>query len=270
MPAGPPRPRPEPWSIKREQYKHRVLLPLHRLNWIWEWLAHFLSNWVFLEVLEYLGKFSVLIAVIYFFAESGDRKKQKHYQAWQVVNTAQGKGGSGGRVDALEELNRDRVPLVGVDVSRAFLQGIRLPRADLLRSNLESVDARRSVLRFANLTYSNLQSSNLRNSDLTHVKLGGTNLEDADLAEADLSGADLNQTNLDRADLRDTNLHDSQWQKISGIRLANIWGAKNAPEGFVAWAIEHGAVSIESDDEWTALQNKASPQVVPPVSAPHY
>jgi hypothetical protein len=28
-------------------------------------------------------------------SEAGDRKKQKHYQAWQVINTAQGKGGSG-------------------------------------------------------------------------------------------------------------------------------------------------------------------------------
>jgi hypothetical protein len=254
MPAGQPRPRPEPWQVKKEQYRHRALLPLHGLNWLWEWLAHYLGNWAFLEVLEYLGKFSVLIAVIYYFAEAGDRKKQKHYQAWQVVNTAQGKGGSGGRVDALEELNHDRVPLVGVDVSQAFLQGIRLPHADLLRSNLESVDARHSVLRSANLTYSNLQSSNLRNSDLTSVKLEGANLEDADLGEADLTGADLTDVNLDGADLRDANLHNIKWQKIRGIKLANIRGVKNAPDGFVAWATQHGAVAIESDEQWTALQ----------------
>ena len=256
MPVGQRRPRPEPWSVKKEQYRHSFLLPLHRLNWMWEWLAHFLSNWVFLEVLEYLGRFSVLIAVIYYFAEAGDRKKLKHYQAWQVVNTAQGKGGSGGRVDALEELNHDRVPLVGVDVSRAFLQGIRLPHADLLRSNLESVDARRSVLRSANLTYSNLHASNLRNSDLTNAKLEGANLEDADLGEADLTGTDLTDATLDKADLRDANLHDIKWRKIRGIKLANIRGVKKAPDGFAAWATQHGAVSIESDDEWIALQNR--------------
>ncbi|MDQ2945475.1 MAG: pentapeptide repeat-containing protein [Acidobacteriota bacterium] len=252
----PPRPRPEPWSVKKQQYRHRFLLPLHRLNWMWEWFAHFLSNWVFLDVLEYLGRFSVLIAVIYYFAEAGDRKKQKHYQAWQVVNTAQGKGGSGGRVDALEELNHDRVPLVGVDVSGAFLQGIRLPHADLLRSNLDSVDARSSVLRSANLTYSNLKASNLRNSDLTNAKLEGANLEDADLAEADLTAADLTGVTLDKADLRNANLHNIKWQKIGGIKLANIRGVKKAPDGFTAWATQHGAVSIESDDEWIALQNK--------------
>ena len=82
-----------------------------------------LSRWSFLEVLEYLGSFSILIAVIFYFSESGDRLKQKHYQAWQVINTAQGKGGSGGRIEALQELDEDGVPLVGVDVSGAFLQG---------------------------------------------------------------------------------------------------------------------------------------------------
>ena len=56
----------------------------------------------------------MLLAVVSYFSESKDRIKQKHYQAWQVINSAQGKGGSGGRIDALEELHADGVPLVGV------------------------------------------------------------------------------------------------------------------------------------------------------------
>ena len=89
-----------------------------------------------LEVLEYVGTLSIVFGVISYFAESGDRVKQKHYQAWQVINTAAGKGGSGGRIDALEELNQDNVPLVGVDVSDSFLQNIDLAQANLVRSNL--------------------------------------------------------------------------------------------------------------------------------------
>jgi hypothetical protein len=42
-------------------------------------------------VLECLGGFSVLAGVIFYFSESGDRIKQRHYQEWQVINTAQGK-----------------------------------------------------------------------------------------------------------------------------------------------------------------------------------
>jgi hypothetical protein len=256
MPTRQPRQRPEPWKKTKESVRHRWLVPVRRVNWMWEWLAHVLGNWVFLEVLEYFGRFSVLVAVIFYFAESGDRKKQKHYQAWQVINTAQGKGGSGGRIEALQELNHDRVPLVGVDLSKAFLEGLRLPHADLLRANLEAADIRHAVLRSAKLTYSNLHFTNLRGSDLTSIQLKGANLEDADLTDADLTGADLSEVTLDKADLRNTNLRGIEWRKISGIKLANILGVKNAPAGFAAWATEHGAVSLESDEQWNALQSK--------------
>src|SRR5262244_4200380 len=136
-----PRKRPDPLRL-RFASKPWWSSPFWLLEWGFEWLSYGLSHWALLEVLQYLGSFGVLIAVIFYFAESGDRLKQKHYQAWQVINTAQGKGGSGGRLEALQELNRDGVPLVGVDVSRAFLQGVQLPHAHLLRANFENADAR--------------------------------------------------------------------------------------------------------------------------------
>jgi hypothetical protein len=83
-------------------------------------------------VLEDLGTFSALIAVILYFADSGNRRKQKHYQAWPVINTAQGKGGSGGRIEALQELNADHVSLIGIEVNGAFLQGLSIRRAGVL------------------------------------------------------------------------------------------------------------------------------------------
>src|SRR6202521_6035034 len=132
-----PKNRPESWKEYKDSVKPRWALSFHALEWVCHWIQYFLDRWVFLEVLESLGTFSVLIAVIFYFSESGDRKKQKHYQAWQVINTSQGKGGSGGRIEALHELNADHEPLVGVDLKGAFLQGIKLPKADLHRSNLE-------------------------------------------------------------------------------------------------------------------------------------
>src|ERR1700675_559313 len=129
------RERPAAWAERRKETKRVWIVPFVAFEWMWEWIAYALSNWTFLEVLDYLETFSVLIAVIFYFSESGDRVKQRHYQAWQVVNTSQGKGGSGGRIDALQELNADRVPLVGVDVSGAFLQGVRLEKARLVRAD---------------------------------------------------------------------------------------------------------------------------------------
>src|SRR5271155_3094815 len=128
------RERPDPWPQKKQSIEHAWTLPFWAIEWVLEWIAYALSRWAFLDVLEYLEGFSVLIAVIFYFSESGDRLKQKHYQAWQVINTAQGKGGSGGRIEALQELNHDGVQLVGVDVSGAFLRGVDLPKAELLRA----------------------------------------------------------------------------------------------------------------------------------------
>jgi hypothetical protein len=82
--------RPEKFATLVARLKHRWMVPFGAFEWLSEWVAYGLSRWSFLEVLEYLGSFSVLIGVIFYFSESGDRIKQRHYQAWQVINTAQG------------------------------------------------------------------------------------------------------------------------------------------------------------------------------------
>jgi hypothetical protein len=243
------RERPDSWPVRRQQIKHAWTVPFWAVEWVLDWIAFGLSRWTFLDVLEYLEGFSVLVAVIFYFSESGNRLKQKHYQAWQVVNTAQGKGGNGGRIDALEELNADRVPLVGVDVSGAFLQAIRLPRAPLARSNFRAADMRDSNLAYADFSYAELGSANLRQSNLRGARLQNTDLEGADLTGADLADADFSGATLNDADLHNSNLANVQWHDIGDIKRANVSGVKNAPDGFLAWAKQHGAVETKSDSQ---------------------
>ena len=216
--------------------------PFWCLESIFEWLSYGLSHWALLEVLQYLGSFGVVVAVIFYFAESGDRLKQKHYQAWQVINTAQGKGGNGGRVEALQELNSDHVSLIGVDAAGAFLQGIRLARAHLARGNFDAVDARDSDFRGADLSNASLKAANFRNSDLRAADFAGAELNNADLFGSNLSEANFSGAVLDDADLCNTNLQDLRWRQIRGIHNANLCGVKNAPDGFLAWALHNGAV----------------------------
>src|SRR6266702_8725756 len=154
--------RPIPWKTLKAGLRHRWMVPFRAFEWLWEWVAYLLSHWSLLEVLEYLGSFSVLVGVIFYFSESGDRVKQRHYQAWQVINTAQGKGGSGGRIEALQELNEDGIPLVGVDVSSSFLQGLKLEHANLLRADFSATDLRGSDLRAVDFTDADLHSANFR------------------------------------------------------------------------------------------------------------
>jgi hypothetical protein len=103
--------RPIPWSQSKKSIKHAWTIPFMAVEWLCEWIAYFLSNWTFLQILDYVRGFGVIVIVVFYFYDSGNRVKQRHYQAWQVINTAQGKGGNGGRIEALEELNEDHVSL---------------------------------------------------------------------------------------------------------------------------------------------------------------
>jgi uncharacterized protein YjbI with pentapeptide repeats len=249
--------RPSPLKQHLQLARYSWLRPFFALEWIWDWLSYLLGNWSFLEVLEYLGTLSLLLGVILYFAESGDREKQRHYQAWQVINTAQGKGGSGGRTEALQELAADRVDLVGVDVSDAFLMGVRLTRANLARASLRGADLRMSVFDQSNLEYADLSSANIRNGSMVKAKLDYATFADSDLNGCNLTGADCDDSDFSRADLRNCELRNLNWKGIKEVKLANLFGAKDAPEGFMAWALKNGAVSIESDAEWEEAIQKA-------------
>jgi hypothetical protein len=249
---------PEPWREFKKNALHHYLVPFYYANWLGEWTAYFLGRWSIFEVLEYAGSFSILVAVIFYFADAGDRLKQKHYQAWQVINTAQGKGGNGGRIEALHELNEDHVSLVGVDLADSYLQEVKLIGADLRRSNLRGADLKKAVLRKSDLEASNLHSANLRGADLSSTNLSGVDLEDSDLADARLESANLHEANLERADLRNADLRGVRdWAAIKTMRWANIHGVKNAPDGFVDWAKKAGAVDVADDGEWNRAIEKS-------------
>ena len=236
------RERPDSWNSLRSRMKRRWLLPFIAFEWIWDWIAFLLSCWSFLEVLDYLGSFSILVAVIFYFTESGNRIKQRHYQAWQVINTAQGKGGSGGRIEALQELNADGVPLVGVDVSSAFLQGLTLERANLLRADFSGADLRHSDLKSADFTDANLHFTNFRESNLESASFQSADMTDADLWGCNLTGARLDDADISGADLRHVELRNIQWRQLKKVTGANISEVKDPPEGFVEWALKNGAV----------------------------
>ncbi len=239
---------PPDWAEFKKRARHPFLVPFYRLTWAADWAAYFLGKWPMVELLEYLGSFSILFAAIFYFAGASDRLKQKHYQAWQVINTAAGKGGNGGRIDALEELNQDGISLIGVNASNAYLAGVRLEKAQARRAIFSSSDLREASFARASLDDADLTSANLRGADLSKCSLTGATLEDADLVGASLAEADVANASLARADLRNSNLRDlKNWKLIKSMRQANIFGVQNAPDGFVAWARTKGVVETNAE-----------------------
>ena len=53
------RTRPEPWPRHRERAKYAWLIPLFAMEWVWNWLAYWLSGWALLGIKKAgLGQFS--------------------------------------------------------------------------------------------------------------------------------------------------------------------------------------------------------------------
>jgi uncharacterized protein YjbI with pentapeptide repeats len=211
----------------------------------------------FVKLLELLGKFGLVIAAgTYLFEIPAQRQaredalKAKRYQAWALINSAQGSAADGGRRDALQDLNEDRVSLTGAYLAKAFLSSIKLPKADLGGANLSGAHLISADLTGANLISADLTGADLSSATLTGAILGAANLTDANLYRADLNGAmligaNLSQTvlldadlanallvsaNLNGADLTDANLTGSNLNgaNLTGANLngANLTGAK--------------------------------------------
>jgi len=197
-------------KLSKRTHKNRKIKNLNRVSSdkLHGWGEKFL-NWVGLFV-RVGTAFSLLIAVIFYFIESDSRIKQKHYQAWQVINSAQNKRGSGGRIQALEELNKDHISLAGVNLSYAYLRGINLQNADLMNANFQGANLCDANFKGSNLWNANLQGTNLWNVEFQRANLKGANLEGAELWNADLQEANLGGANLKGAMLWYANLRNAK------------------------------------------------------------
>ncbi len=159
----------------------------------------------------------VIIGVAVFIQDLSERTKERHYAAWQVINSAQGKGGSGGRVDALQDLNDGGVSLDGVDVDGAWLQDLRLPKA-----RMSGFSAREASLYGADLSGANLYAADLR-ANLYAADLSGAHLERADFACADLRMADLRgATGLTQGQLEEAD-GDESTRLPQGLERPGAW-----------------------------------------------
>ena len=256
--------KPRSWTEHKQSIKHKWLVPFTLPRWLCKQLSYFLGQWAFLHILGHIGRLTIFIAVISYFMgaderrmQAEDQRKAKHYQAWQVINTAYGKPGNGGRVDALHDLHRDGISLVGVDMSNAFLPELRLTRANLrqvnfaganlYRANLAGADLRQANLARSNLSGVNLTGANLRDVNLAGADLGGVDLAGADLWGADLTGAYLHGVNLTGADLRAVDLAGTYLcgADFSG---ANLWGADLSGAAL-------SEVNLEDIRNWRAIKS---------------
>lgn len=214
--------------------------PWLRLERGLERFNHILRGMDIFQILEYLGKLSIIVGVVVFLTEIPQRAEQKaieqkrsHYEAWQIINTNREQKSSGGRIDALRELNKDEISLAGLNAEDAILIGIDLKNANLIYANLSGTELGQANLSGANLSAAylsgaNLHGANLSGADLTNTKLNG----DANLTKANLHGADLTDTDLSNANLSGTDLTDTVGLTPSQVKKAKNWQEAKYSERF--------------------------------------
>ncbi len=188
------------WSeAHRDSYWHYFLV----VEWAMEWVAYALGRWAFVRILEYAGRFTILVVVVAWVAEGPQRElerenriKEKHYRAWELIYTAAGNSGDGGRIAALQDLNEDGVSLAGAPLAGAYLVGLNLPEANLRGADLTAAVLYRARLSGAYLSGGQLNWADMRGADLTGADLRGADFTGARLHGARLAGADLSGAKL--------------------------------------------------------------------------
>ncbi|MEL7331647.1 MAG: pentapeptide repeat-containing protein [Cyanobacteria bacterium J06560_2] len=161
---------------------------------------------------------AIMVAVILYIKGAPDRKAQKHYEAWRVIDTAAAAKvtTSYARYQALQDLHRDGVPLKWLEAPKANLTNIALPKANLQDCNLAGTNLERANLRGANLKGANLAGANLSHADLVGSDLTGADLRAATLRSAVLWEAQLWEADLSNAEMRWADLNQDQ---LSGAKL---------------------------------------------------
>ena len=138
--------------------------------------------------------------------------------------------------------------LSGAILLNAKLEGANLHEADLRDAILQNADLKGAQLQLVKLLRADLQEADLQGADLPRAEMQMTNLRQAklqraQLQRANLQGSQLQGTFLQGAFLQEANLQDIQgWKEIRSIQGADITGVRNAPTGFVDWALNNGAV----------------------------
>ena len=193
---------PPTWKQRKATIKHKWIAPFQRIEWACEWLSYRLSQWAFIEVLEYGGKLAVVVtALVYIFswnerkeaAENAKRtadeaKKASHYVAWQTLNSAVGKQGNMGRLDALQDLNEDGISLQSIDLSDAvFNEPLRLTNASMPLANFHKATLMNSSFSDANLHLANFSSAIASNCDFRGADLSGASFTNAYFVRCDFS-----------------------------------------------------------------------------------
>ena len=198
--------RKHPQNWKELKSLHPKRIGLWTIDWLFDNVVYYFHNVAITEFLKILTSFSIFWGLIVYIFSADERTQAIHYQAWQVINSAQGKSGNGGRSYALESLIADNVSLKGIDLNKAWLDGTNLSNsilsaATFIDSHLRSVNLSNAKLNGCDFTEAIVDSSILNNTNLKNTTFVNTLIRDAKIVNAyfvnsTIKGSDFGKSNM--------------------------------------------------------------------------
>jgi hypothetical protein len=253
--------------VNGSEWAKRLKAPFVFVEWRAETAVYWLKRSALVDLVNIIAGLFVIVAAWQYVRGADDRKKARQYQAWQVINLAHGKGGSGGRIAALRDLLSEGVDLSGVDLSKAWLMEAPLRGARLRYAKLDSADLWYASLRRSNLAGASAVRADFFSADLRNANISRGDFQDALLVGAQLCWIRVDDTDFRNADFTNSNLLGAEilasdlqgarmlipynWRNIVTLGLTNIYGLRDAPEGFERFALDSlGAVAFKSHEDW--------------------
>lgn len=231
----------------RMKRKRQWWWPFVAFQWSCKWASFGMSQVALLDFLEYIGKLSILVAALHYLIEYPATKKQetkaaedarlsKHYAAWQILNSAQGKEGNTGRADALQDLNRDGVSLerlslkrayIGdsIDLTNATMSGADFSEGRFVNINLSGAHLTDAIMGNATFEFVNFSNSVCGGEAWTNSDFGGCNFQGAHFSDLDLCGVGFGDCDFAQAHMYDVNFYlSSSWGMSLDIMRCNFYG----------------------------------------------
>ena len=233
-----------------------------------EGLVNDLQNLAIIDLLNLIASLSLISTAIGFFSEAGERKKQNHYQAWQVINLAIGSPAESGRKAAIADLFADGVSLAGLDLNKATIQELdispdclflswhvfhqlctsKVPMfseriaflplsnfrdAILLDSNFSKANLVESNFENVNLVDNQFQEARLYRSKFQYAVIVASHFQNAHIVEGSLQNARFIGGSLQGANLSETKLEralfiDTDLRGVQGLVKEQLTG-ENSP-----------------------------------------
>jgi BTB/POZ domain-containing protein KCTD9 len=193
------------------------LCPKFKIKYLLEYLPNILSA------------LAIIIGLISYLWNQENFRNSEVFSAWQTINAANGQTGSGGRIKALEYLNKEqcRFPffffcshpekLSYLEVPRASLSKIKLDNAKIDHSNLSFSTLDEASFIKANISESNLNNTQIHNAKMNTVNLTESTLYDSNLENTEINNSILKNSHFDRASLTNVFLDSSDLSQATFI-----------------------------------------------------